>query len=203
MNHPLRCQCGTLRGHVSQPEKCTRIVCYCKDCRAFAQFLGNAGGILDALGGTDIIATHPQSVTFTDGQQALACMSLSGTGMLRWYASCCNTPIGNTSRDIRMAYVGLVHSCLDDASGRLDDVFGPVRMRTGAKKGAQGHPPSSTWGTMATMAGFASKLLRARLDGSYRRTPFFNAEQGTPVVAPKVLTPEQRAQLATPGDKPA
>jgi hypothetical protein len=195
MNHPLRCQCGTLRGQVSQPEKGTRIVCYCKDCQAFAAYLGNAGGILDALGGTDVISVHPQSVTFTDGKEALACVSLSESGLLRWYASCCNTPIGNTPRDFRMAFVGLVHSCLDDGTGSLDSAFGPVRMRTGAK-GARGQPASSPWRGAATMAGFVASLLRARLNGSYRRTPFFNVEQGTPVVAPKVLTAQQRAQLA-------
>jgi hypothetical protein len=195
MNHPLRCQCGTLRGQVSDTEKCTRIVCYCADCQAFAAYLGDAAGVLDAQGGTDIIAAHPQSVTITDGRQALACMSLSDSGMLRWYASCCNTPIGNTSRDMRMAYVGLVHSCLEEGSATLESAFGPVRMRTGGKA-ANGQPTSSTWATIATMARFASQLIRARLGGSYRRTPFFDAGQGTPVAAPTVLTPDQRARLA-------
>jgi hypothetical protein len=30
-------------------------------------------------------------------------------------------------------------------------------------------------------------LARARIDGSYKTTPFFDAQRGTPVVTPKVL----------------
>lgn len=195
MNHPLRCKCGTLRGHVSQPEKCTRIVCYCKDCQAFARYLGNPGDILDALGGTDILAAHPQQVTFTDGQHALACMSLSDQGLLRWYAKCCNTPIGNTGRGARMAYVGLIHSCLEQSGSSIDSAFGPVRMRT-ATASAAGPVASSTLDVVRTIAGFAVSVIGARLTGSYKRTPFFHVEQGTPVAAPIVLTPQERERLA-------
>ena len=195
MNHPLRCKCGTLRGQVSQPEKCTRMVCYCKDCQAFAQYLGNAGDILDAMGGSDIIAVHPQNVTFTDGQHALACMSLSEAGMLRWYASCCNTPIGNTSRSIKMAYVGLLHSCLENSSSGITSVFGPVRMRT-ATKSAKGPVDSSALAAVAAIARIAFAVIGARLSGSYKRTPFFHIDKGTPVVEPKVLTMDERGRLA-------
>lgn len=194
MNHPLRCMCGTLRGHVSHPEKCTRLVCYCKDCQAFAHFLGTPGDTLDANGGTDILAVHPQAVTFTDGRQTLACMSLSESGMLRWYASCCNTPIGNTGRDIKMAHVGLVSACLENGAGSIDSAFGPVRMRamTGSAKGPVA---SSALASAATIVRIISAIIGRRISGSYKHTPFFNVEQGTPVVAPKVLTPEERGRL--------
>ena len=42
-----------------------------------------------------------------------------------------------------------------------------------------------------------ARLLRARLDGSYTKTPFFDPETGTPRVSPKVLTPDERARLMT------
>lgn len=195
MHHPLRCQCGTLRGQVSEPEKAVRIVCYCKDCQAFARFLGKPGEILDELGGSDILAVHPRCVTFSEGQQALACMSLSPTGMLRWYASCCNTPIGNTSRDPRMAYVGLSHACLEKPGSSITDVFGPVRMRS-MTKGASGPVQASALASVKTIAGIILSVVAARLSGSYRRTAFFNVAQGTPVAAPTVLTPEQRERLS-------
>ena len=124
MNHPLRCRCGTLKGYVSHPEKVTRGVCYCRDCQAFAHFLGTTGDILDEMGGTDVVATLPKYVTFTQGVDALACMSLTETGMLRWYASCCNTPIGNTPRDFKVSHVGLIHTCLEDPP-RTREFFRP------------------------------------------------------------------------------
>lgn len=195
MNHPLRCKCGTLRGHVSEPHKAIHLVCYCKDCQAFANFLGKGDEILDQNGGSDIVAVHPQAVHFTQGQASLACMSLSPKGLLRWYASCCNTPIGNTSRDMRMAYAGLAHACLADGTTSLDSAFGPVRMRAVTKSAKGRVAATPALAVAGTLALFAGKLLRARLGGSYRRTPFFHPEQGTPVVAPKVLGKEERARL--------
>lgn len=93
MNHPLRCRCGTLRGIVDHPEKVSRGVCYCKDCQAFAHFLGKPGDILDEMGGADVMATLPKHVTFTHGLEALVCMSLTETGMLRWYTSHINSSV--------------------------------------------------------------------------------------------------------------
>ena len=194
MNHPLHCQCGTLRGHVSHTESVCRGVCYCKDCQAYAHFLGKADEVLDEMGGSDVVATLPQHVTFTQGLEKLTCMSLSDKGMLRWYASCCNTPIGNTSRDFKVSHVGLLHNCLQDPSTSLDSAFGPVRMRVGMKS-AKGTPKAMALSTTVAILQFMARLIRARLDGSYKRTPFFDPETGKPRVSPKVLTPDERARL--------
>jgi hypothetical protein len=194
MNHPLRCRCGTLRGQVSHPERVSRGVCYCKDCQAFAHFLGRPGEILDAMGGTDVVATLPKYVTFSHGVAALACMSLSETGMLRWYAACCNTPIGNTPRNVKLSHVGLVHSCLRDPSTTLDGAFGPVRMRVNTSS-AKGRPQAMRVSTIASVLRFMVSLARARIDGGYKTTPFFDAERGTPVVTPKVLGRDERERL--------
>jgi len=194
MNHPLRCQCGTLQGHVSHTESVCRGVCYCKDCQAYAHFLGKADEILDEMGGSDVVATLPQHVTFTQGLESLTCMSLSEKGMLRWYASCCNTPIGNTSRDFKVSHVGLLHNCLQDASTSLDSAFGPVSMRVGMKS-AKGKPEAMGASTTISILRFMARLIRARLDGSYKRTPFFDPETGVPRVSPKVLAPDARAHL--------
>ncbi len=206
MTHPLRCRCGTLRGQVSRPEKATRGVCYCKDCQAFAHFLGTTGDILDEKGGTDVVATQPRHVSFTQGVERLACMSLSDKGMLRWYASCCNTPIGNTPRQMKLSHVGLVHTCLQGSPGSLDAAFGPVRMRVNTQS-AQGaaKPKTLPLSTVVAIVKFMGSLLRARLDGSYQHTPFFVPGPGTPVVNPKVLTPDERARLmqAVHGTAPA
>ena len=194
MNHPLRCRCGTLNGNVSHPEKVSRGVCYCKDCQAYAHFLGKPNDILDEMGGTDVVATLPKYVTFTRGIEALACMSLTEKGMLRWYASCCNTPIGNTPRDFKSSHVGLVHTCLEDSARTLESSFGPVRMRVNTKH-AKGNPKLVPMSTIASIVRFLCSLIRARVDGSYRQTPFFASDRGTPVVAPKVLTIPERERV--------
>lgn len=194
MNHPLRCRCGTLSGTVSHPEKVSRGVCYCRDCQAYAHFLGKPGDVLDEMGGTDVIATLPKYVSFTQGLEQLACMSLTDKGMFRWYARCCNTAIGNTPRDIKLCHVGLIHTCLESSSESLDDAFGPVRMRVNTKS-AKGKPKTMPVSMFKAILRFMKSLLQARLDGSYKTNPFFAPGGQGPIVPPKVLTRSEWEQL--------
>ncbi len=193
-HHPLQCRCGTLKGRVAEPGSVNRGVCYCRDCQAFAHFLGEGSEILDELGGTEVMQTLPKHVTFEQGVDALACMRLTEKGLLRWYANCCNTPIGNTLPNYKFSFVGLVPSCLRVAGTNLDGSFGPIRMRVNTKSARQDPKPKQA-GTLATIARFGAQLAKARIDGSYRITPFFDAANGTPVVTPRVLSPEEHAAI--------
>ena len=98
----LRCRCGAIQGTVDSRHVYGRAVCYCTDCQAFARYLGSQDQVLNRQGGTEIVAILPAAVHFETGLDKLACMSLSDKGLLRWYASCCRTPIGNTPRDRKM-----------------------------------------------------------------------------------------------------
>jgi hypothetical protein len=191
--HALRCRCGKLTGEVAHPESGTRAVCYCKDCQAFARFLGRPDQVLDPQRGTEIVAILPAHVSFTGGLEHLACMSLSPKGLLRWYARCCNTPIGNTPRDFRVAHVGLVHTCLSDPAHSLDESFGPVKMRVNTQ-GALGEVRASRLDTFAAIVKYLAALTGARLGGSYKRTPFFDAA-GVPVRTPSVLSKAEHERL--------
>jgi hypothetical protein len=51
-------------------------------------------------------------------------MSLGPKGLLRWYADSCRTPIGNTPRNPKLSYVGLVHGCLVGTPAEMDAVGG-------------------------------------------------------------------------------
>lgn len=190
MEHPLQCRCGTIKGYVSSPRRANRAVCYCNDCQAFARFLGQENETLDARGGSDVIQTLPKYVTIHQGTEALACMRLSDKGMLRWYAGCCKTPIGNTLATYKISFIGLLHNCLESAERPLDASFGPIRIFANPQ-GAIGEPKPKASG-MGTMLGwFATTVLRARINGDYRRTPFF--KDGTPIVVPRVLSGAERA----------
>ncbi|MBS0336701.1 MAG: hypothetical protein JSS40_07805 [Proteobacteria bacterium] len=197
MNHPLQCRCGTLKGYVSPPGMAVRMICYCRDCQAYARFLGTPGAVLDPQGGTEIVATLPGQVHFTEGEAVLACMSLSGRGPLRWYASCCNTPIGNTSRDFKTAYVGLVHSCLAGSEPSLQESFGPVRMVLWTKS-ANGEVKPSQLGVFAGMLRIMTGVIGARIGGAYKHNPFFLADTGTAIREPRVLTEAERDRFTNP-----
>jgi hypothetical protein len=149
--------------------------------------------MLDSRGGTEVVASLPKQVQFTDGQQALACLSLSPRGILRWYAECCRTPIGNTPRNPNVAYVGLIHSCLEAHSPSLKSSFGPLRMAVNTKS-AIGKVESTPVGTVIGVLTLMRALLGARLSGSYRENPFFVAGSATPIRQPYVLSEAEREQ---------
>lgn len=197
MNHPLRCRCGTVRGQVVRPGVASRARCYCKDCRAFANFLGQADAVLDADGGTGIVATLPRALRFTQGTDALRCMSLSGRGLLRWYAGCCNTPIGNTPRDPRMPYVGLVETCLQSESPTLEQSFGPVRIVLHTKSATRPVQPAPVR-TLVAMVEVMGSVIAARVRGATRDNPFFDPATRAPVAQPRQLSEAERAR-ATDG----
>ena len=128
---PLRCRCGRMRGVASDvsPSTGLRVVCYCKDCQAFAHFLERAD-VLDPAGGTDIFQMPPGRVKLTAGTDAMRCLRLSNK-VLRWYTDCCRTPIANTAAGPRFPVIGVVHSFMDHAadSRSRDEVLGPPLCR--------------------------------------------------------------------------
>ena len=194
MSHMVSCSCGALKGVLSRPDAVNRCVCYCKDCQAFAHFLGQADGILDAAGGTEVIQTTPANVTITQGQSKLACIRLREKGLLRWYTSCCNTPIGNTLPNFQFAFVGLIHSCLDGSGESLDGSFGPIRMWVNTQS-AKTPVPAKPVATFIGMVRVMGMVVRDRFTGRFQSTPFFSPVTGVPVVKPVVLSDSERQRV--------
>lgn len=189
-DYTVACRCGNVRGTLTRGAPATRLTCYCRDCQTYAHALGNAGQILDAHGGTEAVATLQQHLVFTSGTESLACMSLSPNGLLRWYASCCNTPIANITRDPKLSYVGIVHTCLGEEPARTA-AFGPACFPVNTKH-AKGKVATDFLGTSLHLAGIIGAVIGARLSGAWKRTPFFGPDHATPVVAASVLTREER-----------
>jgi len=177
----IRCYCGSLEGVVTVPASVNRVICYCKDCQAFARFLGASERILDRDGGTDIVQMAQAAVTFTKGVEHLACMRLKPKGLNRWYARCCRAPIGNTARDKHPAFIGLIHSCMQ--SQAMDAAFGPVTCRANSKSSFNtalkdtGVVPVVFRFLAIVAAGFSTKAT----------SPFFAAD-GKPASEPEILS---------------
>jgi len=189
MEHLLRCACGTVAGTVTVAHPIGRAICYCRDCQSYAHVLNKAAEILDGDGGSDVAPTVQGALHFHQGREAIACLSLTEGGLLRWYARCCSTPIGNTARNYRMAYVGLLHSCLEHSAASLDSAFGRVSVRINtewAKRPVSGTP----FAAVAFIARLGPRLLQTRLRGTYRQSPFFTSS-GQPIARVRVLTSEE------------
>jgi hypothetical protein len=195
----LRCHCGALRGLATDmsPSAGNHVVCYCDDCQAYAAFLGRAD-IVDEFGGTEIFQTTPSRIRITSGKGELRCVRLTEKGLLRFYAGCCRTPVGNMISYPRMPFIGVVHSFIGDGSGvnARDAVLGPVTAKVQGRFAIGGVPP----GADATMSlpvivSTVSKLLRGFLARGHQPSAFFDARTKRPVVAAEVLTAEQRRAL--------
>lgn len=191
--HPLRCRCGALQGQITLGEPTSRMVCYCKDCQAFARYLGPAGHVLDAQGGSDVIQLAPHRIRITQGQEHLSVMRLSSKGMLRWYAACCRTPVGNTMTSRNMPFTGLLVQCLDSAP--VEPAFGPV-MATANTQSALGDPKPRAFGLPGALLRILRIVAGSRLSGIYKVNLFFTAA-GVPVAEPTVLNAEERTRLDT------
>lgn len=190
----IRCHCGKLQGELDTAAVAARAKCYCTDCRAFARFLGNEIDILDSAGGTEVAAALPSGLRFTEGLDQLACMSLSPKGLYRWYASCCRTPIGNTPRDPKLPYVGVIRACMDASPAELDAALGASHIATNTRT-AYRKVEATPLATALAVARIGSRIVKARLTGSWKNNPFFVPGSATPVRQPEVISAERRAQL--------
>ena len=91
----------------------------------------------------------------------IAAIRLTEKGLVRWYASCCNTPIGNTMAASGVPFIGVVGAFIAAPSAAL----GPIRGRGFAKsaKGGRDAVPKDGLPDLVMVARVLVKLLRWRL----------------------------------------
>lgn len=192
----LQCRCGEVRGIVADasPRTANRAVCYCDDCQAFAHRLGRAD-LLNAQGGSDIIQVAPASLTFVEGQDRIRGLRLTPKGLYRWYASCCNTPVGNTLTPAT-PFVGIAATTFDHGTQRAKDLFGAPRGGVFGKF-AVGEKPAGAAAVVSLplLLRTLGKILAWRLRGKAWPHPFFKRDTGAPVYPVDVLTQKEREAL--------
>jgi hypothetical protein len=172
------------------PSSGFRFVCYCKDCQAFARFLKRPD-VLDPAGGTDIFQMPSGRVKLTAGTEAVRCLRLSDKGVLRWYADCCRTPIGNP-------VIAVVHSFMVHGGdgGSRDEVLGPQLCRIYERSAVGPLPPKAPAPpSLGVFARRASKILGWWVLGLGRPSPLFDERTNAPRAASRVLTRNERADL--------
>ena len=191
----FRCRCGEVRGFVADasPQTANRVVCYCDDCQAFVHRLGRAD-LLDAHGGSDIVQVAPASLTFVQGQDRIKGVRLKPKGLYRWYATCCNTPVGNTLTPA-IPFVGILATAFDQGAQRADDVFGRPAAAIQGKHAVGGAPPGSTGLKLSLFLGTLGKIFGWRFGGKVWPHPFFTRGNDVPVYPVNVLTREERDAL--------
>lgn len=195
----LRCACGALRGTLCglTCADVNRLVCHCTDCRALARHLQRPD-ILDAHGGTDILQVSVARLVLTEGTQHLRCVRLSASGMHRWFAGCCQTPLGNTLGP-GAPFIGVIDACVERTGDRHPyDALAPrVGVSGSSALGDRGTLDAHPGVPVGMMMRIGLRLLFWWLRGDARRSPFrISANNAVFRVTPDVLLPPQRAALA-------
>lgn len=182
----LKCTCGTVKGKTSAVSSKigTRITCCCDDCQAFAQFLGQEGKVLDQYGGTDIFQIPVSFFTISEGRSEITCVRLSPKGMHRWYAKCCNTPIGNTF-GAGGPFIGVIHSFMDKATTSEADL-GKSRGHVLTKFAKTPVPENLKDSSLSINFRMVAKILSWKLKGLNKPSEFFN-NTGEPICKPQIL----------------
>lgn len=191
----VSCACGEVAGTLRDvsPKGGNRLICYCRDCQAFAHYLEKDDSVLDAQGGTDIFQTKPSRLTFTKGQNHIRSVKVTPKGIYRWYADCCRSPIGNTASTPDVPFVGLITAFISDQGQDKAAAIGPVRGGVN-QEGAHGDPSAlAKKVSPLAMAGMVAKMIGAKLKGD-TATPFFD-EDKNPLAEPTVLSAEERAAI--------
>ncbi len=184
----LKCKCGQVRGSATgiTPASGNRVVCCCDSCQAFAAHLGVEADTLDEFGGTELFQTSQSQVQIETGQDKLQGLRLSEKGLLRWYTTCCNTPVGNTI-NAKMPFVGLIHTFIDveDKNATL----GPVRAYVQTKHATKepDYPHHSAKFPIGITLRIIRKMLVWKVTGKDKPSAFFS-DDGRPAVKPIVLS---------------
>jgi len=185
----LECFCGVTKGElqVVSNKKSFHVHCLCKDCQSFASYLDNEDKILDEYGGSELFQTYPAYMKITQGAENLACIQLKEKSLMRWYTSCCNTPVANTMTSAKMPFMGLSIKFMKFASEEDKlRILGPVIMKAFGKS-ARGEKPHDAHDTFPKL--FMPRILKFMLMGflysKYEPSPFFAGRK--PVYVPKVL----------------
>lgn len=195
----LSCRCGAVRGVVSgvAPGTINRLMCYCSDCQAAAHQLHRAD-ILDVNGGSDIVQLAPATMRIVSGHEHVRGMRLSDKGLHRFYASCCNTPLGNTM-GLSLPFVGVPRQAFvlgaPGSASDADSVFGPPRGAAFGQHAVGTPPEGSTKINPRVIARLVWSLLKWGFSRQGAPNPFFDSSTKKPAFQVVTLSTGERDAL--------
>jgi hypothetical protein len=192
----IRCQCGKVTGTINKLSAAStnHVVCACDACQAYAHYLGRSDDMLDERGGTNIFQMDPKHFHIETGFSHIETMSVTDKGPLRWYASCCKTPLGNSFRRGGTPFLGVLPICtgIKGTSDELVSLVGPVRGEVNMKT-KPSFPARLKNGFM--LMRFLWKLLWWRIIGGKSVGSFFNPKTMMPIRRPIKITEDDREAL--------
>ena len=189
------CKCGAVTGVVEQvsPGEGDRVVCHCTDCRDLVRHLGQEARVLDELGGTDLYQSRCARVKLHSGREHLASLHMTEGKTLRWYASCCNSPMFNTYANGKVPYVTTLLANADGA--KADDLLGPPIGHVFAEQATGDASALTPMPFNRLMRRFLKRMIKDLFAGDRRRSALFDAKTLEPIAKPRRLTQAEQKAL--------
>lgn len=177
----------------ASPGDGARLTCYCTDCQAFVFYLDREDDVLDAWGGSELFQILPEKFEITKGHDKLAAVTVTGRGVMRWYASCCKTPLVNTAVSAKVPFLGsFLRSFPADSR---DAVIGPSKGRVFDRSAWSEPQTGKARSVVAIMGRNLARIVLARINGGWKANAFFDTDRDLPLVAPYRLTAEERTAI--------
>ena len=188
---PFSCTCGRFKAilHDVGPDEGDRLTCYCADCRDFVRVIGRAD-LLDANGGNAVYQTRVAKLEILEGADVLATLHMTEKPTMRWYASCCNTPLFNTLPKAKPPFLSVNTSAFDQA--RVAAALGPSK---GDFLAQEAEPPLAHPRTVSKFKlalGFFPRLFKDLFSGDWRKSPLFDPASLEPMAKPRRVSQEER-----------
>ena len=193
----IACRCGAVRGTIygATPEAGNHVKCYCRDCQAFTYFCGCEGEALDPHGGSEIYQVRATACEFHQGQDRLAAVRLTGGPMVRWYTTCCRTPLANTPAPGWLDFAGYQVMTLGPED-RLDEAMGPLLGQAYTKSARGGQEAvGKTSGLGNLFVRVFKNTLATAFTRPAKRSPFRDHETGAFIHEPHTLSEAERIEL--------
>lgn len=131
--------------------------------------------------------TNPDTIHIEAGKEQLAILRLSPKGPLRWYATCCKSPLFNTLAKPGLPFVTAMVARIDDPAA-----LGPITAQSFVPQPSG--PPKHKNGRRMVW-GIFTRMIAARLSGRWKQTPFFDLASGEPIAPVHVIDKEERKAL--------
>ena len=193
------CRCGTVRGVLRDagPRKGDRYVCHCHDCRDIVRLCGREADMLEHAGGVSLYQTRIGLFTLDAGADRLACVHMTDKPLLRWYTTCCETPLFHTMHSGRFPFVTVLdRNC--DAESR-EAVLGPSKGHVFPESATEPLDDNIPRASFARgLRRFLRRLLQDYLTGDHRRSPLFKRGSRRPIATPRRLSVEEEQALGRP-----
>ena len=186
MEHKLQCQCGQVKGTLTnlQPSRVNRAVCYCRFCQAYQGYLSQEATPSEHYDGAELFQMSPKDIHFSQGFDQIHAVKLTDKGPLRYYAKCCNTPLVNGLANMNIPFVGVAIECVPELTSEQhrQDSLGPILARVNTHGPAQKALPKANKAAVYRMLVHLVRLMVGWwLRGDAKYSPFIDAN-GQPVL---------------------